>query len=71
MNYKLIVYFNGTHFLRDLRARIGDEAFYAFLRDYFIQNKGGIASKDDFFTVLDAHTDADYSDIVWGYFQNR
>jgi len=70
-NYKLIVYFNGTHFLRDLRARIGDEAFYAFLKDYFTQNKGGIASKDDFFTILDAHTDVDYSDITWGYFRNR
>ena len=33
--YKHIVYFNGTHFLRDLRARIGDEAFFAFLGDYF------------------------------------
>ena len=70
-NYKRIVYFNGTHFLRDLRARIGDEAFYAFLKDYYIQNKGGIASKDDFFTTLDAHTDVDYSDITWGYLQNR
>jgi len=70
-NYKLIVYFNGTHFLRDLRARIGDEAFYAFLKDYFTQNNGGIASKDDFFTILDANTDVDYSDITWGYFRNR
>ena len=69
--YKNIVYFNGTHFLRDLRARIGDEAFYAFLKDYFSQNKGGIASKDDFFTSLDAHTDVDYSDITRGYFRNR
>jgi len=70
-NYKRIVYFNGTHFLRDLRARIGDEAFYAFLKDYCTQNKGGIASKDDFFTSLNAHTDVDYLDITWGYFQNR
>ena len=69
--YKNIVYFNGTHFLRDLRARIGDEAFYEFLKDYFSQNKGGIASKDDFFTSLDAHTDVDYSDITRGYFRNR
>ncbi len=70
-NYKLIVYFNGTHFLRDLRARIGDEAFYAFLGNYFTQNMGEIASKDDFFTILDTHTDVDYSDITWGYFRNR
>ncbi len=69
--YKHIVYFNGAHFLRDLRARIGDESFYAFLKDYFIQNNGGIASKDDFFSILDAHTDVDYSDITRGYFQNK
>jgi len=70
-NYKRIVYFNGTHFLRDLRTRIGDETFYAFLKDYFTQNKGKIVSKDDFFTVLDVHIDTDYSDITWGYFRNR
>ena len=68
--YKHIVYFNGTHFLRDLHARIGDEAFYAFLKDYFNQNKGGIATREDFFTILDAHTDEDYSDLVRGYFRN-
>jgi aminopeptidase N len=69
--YKHIVYFNGTHFLRDLRARIGDEAFFAFIKDYFTQNKGKIATSDDFFTILDAHTDVDYSDILRGYFRNR
>jgi len=69
--YKHIVYFNGAHFLRDLRARIGDEAFFYFLGDYFIQNKGKIVSRDDFFTILDAHTDIDYSDLVRGYFRNR
>ena len=69
--YKHIVYFNGTHFLRDLRARIGDEAFYAFLKDYFAQEKGQIATRDDFFSILDTHTDVDYSDIIRGYFRNR
>jgi hypothetical protein len=70
-NYKRIVYFNGTHFLRDLRARIGDEAFYAFLKDYYTQEKGQIATRDDFFHIFAAYTDEDYSDIVRGYFRNR
>jgi len=70
-NYKHIIYFNGAHFLRDLRARIGDEAFYAFLKDYFIQNKDKIVIREDFFRILDAHTDVDYADIVRGYFRNR
>ena len=69
--YKHIVYFNGAHFLQNLRERIGDEAFYAFIKDYFSQNKGKIATSDDFFRVLDAHTDVDYSDILRGYFQYR
>ncbi|MBN1453635.1 MAG: M1 family metallopeptidase [Anaerolineales bacterium] len=69
--YKHSVYFNGAHFLRDLRARIGDEAFYAFIKDYFTQNKGKIANRNDFFTILDAHTDVDYSDILRGYFRYR
>jgi hypothetical protein len=54
--YKHTVYFNGAHFLQDLRERIGDKAFYAFLEDYFIQMRGEIATRDDFFRILDAHT---------------
>ena len=69
--YKHIIYFNGAHFLQNLRERIGDEAFYAFIKDYFSQNKGKIATSDDFFRILDAHTDVDYSDILRGYFQYR
>jgi len=69
--YKHIVYFNGAHFLRDLRDRIGDEAFYTFLKDYFDQNKGNIITRDDFFRILDEYTDVDYSDIVREYFRNR
>ena len=70
-NYKHTVYFNGAHFLQDLRQRIGDKAFWAFLRDYFTQNKGRIVAREDFFRILDEHTDVDYSDIVRMYFKNR
>lgn len=70
-NYKHTVYFNGAHFLQDLRQRIGDEAFQAFIQDYFAQNKGGIATRKDFFRILDEHTDVDYSDIVRVYFRNQ
>jgi len=69
--YKQIVYFNGAHFLQDLRVRIGDQAFFAFLQDYFTQNTGKIATSNDFFRVLDEHTNVDYSDIVHAYFKNR
>jgi hypothetical protein len=68
-NYKHTVYFNGAHFLQDLRERIGDEAFFAFLQDYLTQSSDKITTRTDFFRILDEHTDADYSDIVRGYFR--
>jgi len=69
--YKNIVYFRGAHFLQALRERIGDEAFFAFLQDYFTQNRGKIATSTDFFHILNEHTDADYADIVLEYFRGR
>ncbi len=70
-NYKHTVYFNGAHFLQELRQRIGDDVFFTFLQDYYVQNKGKITSVNDFFRILDENTDADYSDIVRGYFRDR
>jgi aminopeptidase N len=69
--YKHAVYFNGASFLQELRDRIGDQAFMGFLQDYYMQGRGEIADSDDFFLVLDAHTDVDYSDIVRAYFKSR
>lgn len=68
--YTNSVYFRGAHFLEDLRVRIGDEAFFAFLQDYFQQKRGGIATPEDFFRILRAHTSADISDLIRQYFQN-
>lgn len=67
--YKYIVYLNGAHFLQDLRERIGDEAFFSFLKDYYLKQRGGISTSEDFFHILDAHTDMDYSDIIRIYFK--
>jgi aminopeptidase N len=64
------VYLNGAHFLQDLRARIGDETFFAFLQDYLTQMNGKIATTDDFFRILRTHTSADLSDLIAQYFQN-
>jgi hypothetical protein len=70
-NYKHIVYFNGAHFIKDLRDRIGDEAFFRFIQDYVRQNKDGISTREDFFSILDEHTDVDYSDVVRKYFKEK
>lgn len=64
------VYMRGAHFLDDLRTRIGDAAYFAFLQDYLHQENGKIATISDFFRILAAHTTVDYSDIVRQYFQN-
>ena len=69
--YKQAVYFNGASFLQELRERIGDEAFFAFLQDYFTENRGQVATADDFFRILDEHAGVDYSDIARGYFKNK
>jgi hypothetical protein len=64
------VYLNGAHFLQDLRSRIGDDVFFAFLQDYLSEMRGKIATTDDFFRILRAHTNADLSDLITQYFQN-
>jgi hypothetical protein len=69
--YTNAVYFRGAHFLDALRTRIGDDAFFAFLKDYLAQENGKIATSKDFFRILKTHTNTDYSDIVLQYFQNN
>jgi len=67
--YTNAVYLNGANFLEELRARLGDEAFFAFLRDYAARFAHQRASAYDFFALLRQHTDKDVSDIIQRYFQ--
>jgi hypothetical protein len=68
--YTNAAYFQGAHFLEDLRARIGDENFFAFIQDYLAQSRGKIVTADDFFRILRTHTIVDFSDLIRKYFQN-
>jgi aminopeptidase N len=68
--YTNAVYFQGAHFLEDLRARVGDEIFFAFIKDYLTQENGKIATSEDFFRILREHTKTDFSDLIRLYFQN-
>jgi len=68
--YVNAVYLRGAYFLDALRLRIGDEAFYAFLKDYVSQMTGRRAAAADFFRLLGEHTDVDYSITVSNYFKN-
>jgi aminopeptidase N len=63
------VYLTGARFFRDLRERVGDEIFFAFLRDYYTQYAGKRATAVDFFRVFREHSSADISDLMSEYFQ--
>ena len=66
--YTQQVYLQGARFLADLRARIGDEAFFAFLRDYRDAGEGRLVGPADFFAVLQTHTDEDLQSLIARYF---
>jgi hypothetical protein len=68
--YTNATYFQGARFLEDLRARIGDEAFYNFLQDYLNRGRNRIVTPEEFFQILRMNTTADISDLLNQYFRN-
>ncbi|HUG33449.1 MAG TPA: M1 family metallopeptidase [Anaerolineales bacterium] len=64
------VYLTGARFFEDLRERVGDEIFFAFLKDYYTQYAGKRATAVDFFRVFREHSSADISDLMAEYFKN-
>jgi hypothetical protein len=66
--YVQAVYFRGALFLRDLRALMGDEAFFAFLGDYAAEGTGGRMDSQGFFRLVGQHTDADLAPLLGEYF---
>jgi aminopeptidase N len=56
-------------FLHELRTITGDEAFFAFLRDYADRLAGGIATRGSFFEILEEHTTQDFSPLIAKYFK--
>jgi len=69
--YTNATYRMGARFLQELREQIGDETFFAFLKDYVRQMDGKIATSGDFFQVLRAHTSEDISGLVGKYFKKQ
>jgi len=63
------VYLTGARFFEDLRERVGDEIFFAFLKDYYTQYAGKRATAVDFFRVFREHSSADISDLMAKYFK--
>jgi aminopeptidase N len=69
--YRDAVYLNGAVFLEELRKQVGDEAFFAILRDYVAQMSGKIATRQDFFRILGEHSQADIAPLLKTYFQGN
>jgi len=67
--YRDAIYLNGAKFLEDLRNLIGDQTFFAFLKDYANKNANGIATTADFFAILRNHTSQDLDGLLNKYFQ--
>jgi hypothetical protein len=67
--YRDGVYLRGARFLDQVRQKIGDEAFFAFIKDYASKEQGKISTEQDFFDILSQHSSADLSDIKKAYFK--
>jgi cytoskeletal protein RodZ len=67
-SYLNAVYRRGTLFIRDVRERMGDEEFFAFLRDYYESEAQKLSTADDFFAILNRHTAVDISSLLEEYF---
>lgn len=62
------LYAQGARCMKDLRALMGDPDFFAFVKAYREANEGRIATRDDFFAAVRAHTDADLTPLLESYF---
>jgi aminopeptidase N len=67
--YALFVYLKGALFFDALRAELGDEVFFAFLREYFQTFRYSIASAIDFQTTAEATCSCDLQALfdLWVY----
>jgi transcriptional regulator with XRE-family HTH domain len=66
--YLNAVYRRGALFVRDVRERMGDEEFFAFLRDYYESQAQELSTAEDFFAILNRHTAVDISSLLEEYF---
>jgi len=65
------VYRRGAQFMRDLRATMGDPAFFGFLQDYTRIYAHQLAKSRDFFTLVQQYTTADLVPLQEEYFRQR
>lgn len=69
--YTNAVYLNGAHFMEEFRTRLGDDAFYRFIRDYAAMFARGRATSQGFFALARQYTNRDLTDLIGKYFQGN
>jgi hypothetical protein len=69
--YMDAVYRRGAQFMRDLRAVMGDPAFFAFLQEYQRRYAYRLATSRDFFALVQEFTTADLVPLQEEYFRQR
>jgi aminopeptidase N len=62
--YESDVCLRGALLLDQLRSNIGDESFFAFLRDYYESQTSGLGAAESFFAVLSRHTTEELSPLA-------
>jgi hypothetical protein len=67
-DYRQAIYLRGAQFLDALRKTVGDDAFFAALKDYVAQYQGKIATTADFFNVISQYSSADLTTVKQEYF---
>lgn len=69
--YFALLYRKGALFMDDLRQRLGDEAYFAMLREYVATYRHRIATTDDFIRHVRSKLPADTPALVQKYFSPR
>jgi aminopeptidase N len=67
--YVNAVYLRGALFLKTVRSAVGDEAFFAFLKEYFNRYSYKMATAQDFFSLLSEFTSADLNALKTDFFR--
>jgi aminopeptidase N len=61
--YGLFVYLKGALFMERLRARMGEQQFYAFLQNYYQTYRYDFADSSDFLAVAESTCDCQLDDL--------
>jgi len=69
--YRDPVYLRGAQFLEELRGLVGDEAFFASLRDYVARYTYRQANAAGFFELLRQHSAKNLSPVISKYFNKE